>query len=185
MEQSICEGTDPVSSPTGKLMVPAIGPLDATVVAVAESPAAEEVKMGIPLVGRAGQTWNEMLRLAGLPRDGIRIVNRVPCRAPQDKFALHDPADLAWGDALLAEEIERAIAAGARIIMPMGASALDALAPDLPPPPRWDSADEETEAGRITAWRGSWVRNSGHRDGTRAPCSRATSTACASTPRTT
>lgn len=96
------------------------------------------------------------LHAAGIQHSAVRFVNRVPVRPPEDTFALHDPADKAWGDLLLQAELDRAVRAGARLIMPLGEAALAHVAPELPKPPRW-SHDETTESkgGKIGAWRGS------------------------------
>lgn len=146
-------------SPTGCIAVPAEGPLDAELVFVGESPAVEECEQGRPFVGRAGRLLNAMLAKVGLPRERCRLVNAVPVRAPGDRFARHDPRDLEWGLELLNAELQRAVAAGARLIVPLGDNPLSIVAPHLPHPPSWsdDEGESNKQRSRIGVWRGSLV----------------------------
>lgn len=53
---------------------------------VAEAPGEEEAKAGQPLVGGSGRVFNSLLRSAGIPRDGLTIVNCINCRPPDNLF---------------------------------------------------------------------------------------------------
>jgi uracil-DNA glycosylase family 4 len=92
-------------SPGGMRTCPNVGPLDADIVCVAESPADNEIDKQIPLVGRAGVIYNKVLLKAGIDRARVRIVNLVPAKAPGNSFARHCTADLEWGLALLEQEV--------------------------------------------------------------------------------
>lgn len=56
---------------------------NATVLAVAENPADEEVKVGRPLVGRSGaQAWNPALEGIGRKRPDVDLDNSISCQPP-------------------------------------------------------------------------------------------------------
>ena len=95
----------PGRSPTGAPTCPSSGPLDAELLLVGESPAGEEIRDQEPFVGPAGRVLALGMSKVGLPRAKTRIVNAVPALAPGNKFAQHDPRDLAWGINLLRQEI--------------------------------------------------------------------------------
>lgn len=107
-----------MKSPTGKLVVPSVGPLDAEIAVIAESPASREVELGQPLVGMAGKTFDMGLAKAGIARPSIRIINLVPVRAPHDKFIEHDSRDLEWGHEQLLRELDGL--PNLKVIVPMG-----------------------------------------------------------------
>lgn len=44
------------------------------------------VGIGKPLIGKAGQLMNQLLDIAGLPRDNILVLNRIRCRPPRNKI---------------------------------------------------------------------------------------------------
>ena len=54
----------------------------ARVLAVAETPGADETRIGRPLVGRSGNEWNASLGAAGLQRPDIDLTNVVLCQPP-------------------------------------------------------------------------------------------------------
>ena len=62
-----------------KQVVNGIGPLDSTILLIAEAPGPTEDQEGTPLIGPAGKTLNQMLAKAGIDRNKIRIVNSVRC----------------------------------------------------------------------------------------------------------
>lgn len=68
--------------------VPSIGPTDAKLMIVGESPGSEEVAQGEPFVGRAGQMLNDALRSNGLPREECFLTNAVKHKPtqPKDEF---------------------------------------------------------------------------------------------------
>lgn len=53
---------------------------------IAEAPGEDEAEKGQPLVGGSGRVFNSLLRSAGIPRDGLTIVNCVNCRPPDNVF---------------------------------------------------------------------------------------------------
>lgn len=66
-----------------------IGPKDAKIMIVGESPGAQEVRQGAPFVGPAGKLLNTLLRQAGIDRDEVYITNTVKIEPPhsgKDKF---------------------------------------------------------------------------------------------------
>lgn len=56
-------------------IVPGCGPRTAKIMIVGEAPAAEEVRLGKPFMGRAGEEMNNLLRSAGINRDECYITN--------------------------------------------------------------------------------------------------------------
>lgn len=135
-------------SPTGKVIVPSSGPLDAELVFIGESPAAEEVRDGIPFVGKAGRLLNKTLVHVGINRAKVRLINLVPVRAPGDKFAKHDPVDIEWGRANLHRELGNL--PNARVYVPLGANPTQWLLGKLP-------TNKKGEEGFIGQWRGSVI----------------------------
>jgi uracil-DNA glycosylase len=124
--------------------------------AVAESPADVELRLGAPLVGPSGKMWDKCLSAAGLPREIFRIVNIVPVQAPGNKFEKHDPRHLAWGLHLFRQELKRACANGLELIVTLGNNPLHYLLPGLPFAPRYtDDEKGKRERSRIGVWRGS------------------------------
>lgn len=53
---------------------------------IAEAPGEQEAIEGKPLVGGSGRVFNSLLRSAGIPRDGLTIVNCINCRPPDNLF---------------------------------------------------------------------------------------------------
>lgn len=117
----------PATSPSGRPTCPSAGPLSAEILLVGESPAAEEIRDQIPFVGRAGRVLNLAIAQTQLVRANLRIVNLVPARAPGsgDDFNQHAPADIAWGQALLRQEI--AALPNLKLVVALGNHPLHAL----------------------------------------------------------
>lgn len=138
------------SSPTGKRVVESSGPLTASLVFIGESPAQEEVEQGIPFVGKAGKQLNIALRHAGIDRNLVRLVNLVPVRAPNDKFAQHDPLDVEWGRDLFRKELAQL--KNAKVFVPLGANPTEWLLGGKPPVVQ---RGESRKEGFIGQWRGS------------------------------
>lgn len=136
----------------GMPVVPAVGPLDAEIILIGESPAAEEEQQGIPFVGRAGKLLNTTLKKAGIDRDKCRVMNVVPIRAPQDKFELHSPAVMNWGLGELRRELTQLT--NPKVIVALGANPLEALLGRKPPIARRGNKPSE---GFIGQWRGSII----------------------------
>lgn len=137
-------------SPTGKRVVDSSGPLDAHLVFIGESPAQDEVEQGLPFVGKAGKQLNIALRHAGIDRSQVYLANVVPVRAPGDHFADHDPADLAWGQARLRDELSAL--KHARVFVALGANPTEFLLGGKPPVVQ---RGESRSEGFIGQWRGS------------------------------
>jgi uracil-DNA glycosylase family 4 len=53
---------------------------------IAEAPGEQEAVEGQPLVGGSGRVFNNLLRSAGIPRDGLTITNCLSCRPPDNLF---------------------------------------------------------------------------------------------------
>lgn len=87
---------------------------------MAEAPGRDEDATGRPLVGRAGQTFSELLEAAGIDRDELLLINRVCCRPPGNKLTDYPealPACSPW--------VEQSLDVyGPRVIVLMGATAL-------------------------------------------------------------
>lgn len=66
-------------------VVPGAGNPKAHLLFVGEAPGASEDCAGIPFVGASGRLLNEMLALAGIPRDDVFIANVVRCRPPENR----------------------------------------------------------------------------------------------------
>lgn len=122
---------------------------------IGESPAADELMNKPepkPFVGRSGKMLNAALRLAGIDRTQVRLMNLVPVRAPSDKFALHDPADVEYGRERLHAELRQLT--NAKVFVALGANPTEWLLGGKPPVvQRGDKAKE----GFIGEWRGSVV----------------------------
>lgn len=139
-------------SPSGKRIVPNIGPLDAEIVLVAESPAQHELMQGEPLVGPSGKLLNKGLVHVGIDRAKCRIINCIPVRAPGDKFADHDIRDVDWGRYSFEREIRQLN--NARVFVALGANPLEWLLGGKPPVASYGEGKRE---GFISAWRGSVI----------------------------
>ena len=75
---------------------------------VGEAPGADEIKLGRPFVGRAGQLLDRVLQTVGIDRDRCLIANVFRYRPPDHKvghffasrrraLAESDPLDETWG----------------------------------------------------------------------------------------
>lgn len=106
-----------------------------------------------PLVGPSGRLLNKALVASGIDRSQCYVMNVVPVRAPGDKFANHDPADLAWGLARLQTEL--ANLANAKVLVCLGANPLEAVLGFKPPVAQRGESKRE---GFISAWRGSAIQ---------------------------
>jgi len=63
---------------------------------IAECPAEEEEKQGIPLVGPAGTNFNEALQKAGIDRSKVIVGNTVRCRTPNNRTPSKKEAGLCY-----------------------------------------------------------------------------------------
>lgn len=142
-------------SPSGKVVCQSSGPLDAEIVGVGESPAADEMKAKPrpePFVGRAGKVLNSSFVLGGIDRGKVRLINLVPVRAPKDKFVLHDSRDVEWGRERLGEELSQL--KRAKVFLALGANPTEWLLGGKPPVANYGERDKE---GFIGEWRGSVI----------------------------
>lgn len=65
------------------------GSENAKIMLIGEAPGADEDKLGLPFVGRAGKFLNELLEKAGIDRKkDLYIANTVKCRPPENRKPL-------------------------------------------------------------------------------------------------
>jgi len=83
-EKCIASGKYPLL-PGATRLVPGHGNPHAEIMCIGEAPGADEDKLGIPFVGRAGQFFNELLQSIGLNREDIYISNMVKSRPPGNR----------------------------------------------------------------------------------------------------
>ena len=65
----------------------------ALIMLIGEGPGADEDRLGLPFVGRAGQLLDKILAAAQLPMEDVYIANVVKCRPPGNR--LPNPAETA------------------------------------------------------------------------------------------
>jgi DNA polymerase len=98
---------------------------------VGEAPGADEDRIGLPFVGRAGQLLTDIITKGmGLPREDVHIANVLKCRPPgnRDPTAEEKEACTPW----LERQIELT---GPKVVVPLGkhaANFLLGLAPETP-----------------------------------------------------
>ena len=110
------------------------------VVFVGEAPGVEEDATGRPFVGRAGRRLDEAIGRLPLSREEFGILNLIKCRPPGNRFDRR-------AEAACRPFLDRQLALLApRLLVPLGAHALHALAPDAP---------------AVTQAAGRWVGTSG------------------------
>lgn len=61
------------------------GPANPIGVLVGESPGREEVERGRPFVGKTGEALDEELRLAGIDRSKLLVINAICCKPKEPK----------------------------------------------------------------------------------------------------
>jgi uracil-DNA glycosylase family 4 len=61
------------------------GRCDAELMFIGEGPGADEDRIGLPFVGRAGKLLDKMIAAMGLGRDDVYITNIVKCRPPENR----------------------------------------------------------------------------------------------------
>lgn len=110
----------------------------ALIMLIGEGPGADEDRLGLPFVGRAGQLLDKILAAAQLPMEDVYIANVVKCRPPGNR--LPNPAETAACRVYLREQL--------RIIQPKIIVCLGAAATQLVVDPR----------AKITKLRGQWVQ---------------------------
>jgi len=85
--------------------VPAFGPKDADVMVVGEAPGADEERLGVPFVGKAGQLIERYMSRAGYPWPKVYRTNLSKHRPPKNQFVALDPDLLKEGLLELSSEI--------------------------------------------------------------------------------
>jgi len=70
---------------TRRQAVPGVGHPAARLVFVGEAPGAEEDRLGLPFVGRAGQLLDKILAAIELSREDVHILNILKCRPPGNR----------------------------------------------------------------------------------------------------
>lgn len=118
------------------------GNINAPLFMVGEGPGAQEDKLGVPFVGKAGQLLDKILAAINLKRADVYISNVVKCRPPNNRKP--STAEIENCKQWLEKEIE---IIKPQIILLLGATALQAMID-----PR----------GLITKMRGQWIKQNGH-----------------------
>ncbi|KXH71233.1 MAG: hypothetical protein AM326_11915 [Candidatus Thorarchaeota archaeon SMTZ-45] len=72
-------------SKTRKNAVPGDGDIHARLMLVGEAPGKQEDLRGLPFVGAAGKTLDQLLQNTGLSRSEVYITNVVKCRPPENR----------------------------------------------------------------------------------------------------
>ncbi|MDP6409597.1 MAG: uracil-DNA glycosylase [Planctomycetota bacterium] len=92
------------------------GPARARVMFVGEAPGADEDRLGVPFVGRAGQLLTDIITKGmGLERSAVAIANVLKCRPPSNR----DPSR--WEKELCTPWLERQIELVApEVLIPLG-----------------------------------------------------------------
>ena len=65
--------------------VPGVGPMDARIMIVGESPGEREDETGVPFTGQTGRLLDHLLRMAGLSREAVYLTNIVKCPTTHDE----------------------------------------------------------------------------------------------------
>ena len=95
---------------------------NADIMFIGEGPGAEEDKMGIPFVGKAGKLLNMAFQSIGLDKDSVYIANVVKCRPPGNRNPEADEIEACSG--YLKEQIKQV---NPKIIVLLGSVALKAI----------------------------------------------------------
>ena len=93
---------------------------------VGEAPGAEEDRVGRPFVGRSGRLLDESVAGLGVPPDSVGMINVLKCRPPKNVFVDRSVA-------ACRPYLDRQLALlSPRVVVPLGAHALEALDPSAP-----------------------------------------------------
>ncbi len=109
---------------------------------VGEAPGADEDRVGLPFVGRAGQLLTKIIEAIELTRDDVYIANVIKCRPPENRNPEQDEVDTC--EPFLFRQID---AIGPKVIVALGTFATRALLRTLEPISRL--------RGRVFEYRGS------------------------------
>ena len=69
------------------------GTLQPTICFFGEAPGADEDRVGLPFVGKAGQLLNRIIDAMSLRRGDVYILNALKCRPPQNRTPMPDEID--------------------------------------------------------------------------------------------
>lgn len=69
------------------------GNMNADLVFVGEAPGADEDRIGLPFVGRAGKLLDKMIAYLGLTREQVYILNTLKCRPPGNRNPMPQELD--------------------------------------------------------------------------------------------
>lgn len=98
------------------------GTPEAEVLFVGEAPGADEDRVGVPFVGRAGKLMDDAMSNAGIPRSIVFIANTLKCRPPDNRDPL--PEELENCSKYLAAQVALI---KPKIIVPLGRFGLERL----------------------------------------------------------
>ena len=127
---------------------------------LAEAPAKNELRLGRPLVGQAGEVFNECLHTAGISRHECYILNLFPFACYRDKgqnLMAHNQNVKVWdakkgitkeGFELAKPTFEKIMASGANCIIAMGNPPLDFLTHGHKPIMKWRGSPLKSVEGR-------------------------------------
>jgi uracil-DNA glycosylase family 4 len=90
--QTICECQKCLLGQSRTNFVFGDGSPDADIIFIGEAPGAEEDRLGIPFVGRAGKLLDKILAAMKLCREDVYIANILKCRPPDNRDPLPDEA---------------------------------------------------------------------------------------------
>lgn len=139
-----------LTCPLGRVRVPGYGPHDAKILICGEAPGRDELRLGRPFVGRAGQLLSTILDEASVDRSSLYITNTTLC-VDLTRESIQPTAqeiDTCWPR--LQEEIETI---NPRVIIALGGIAAA----------RWYPGISIGRArGKIRSWDGRYVVSSYH-----------------------
>lgn len=92
---------------------------------IAEALGREEVRLGRPLIGPAGQVFNRILVASGIKREDVFLMNTVSCRPPNNKLQGNEIATCS----IIRESLIEACKP--KVIITLGAVAMRALFPNM------------------------------------------------------
>ena len=94
---------------------------------VGEGPGADEDRLGLPFVGKAGQLLDRMIDVIGLDREDVYVTNVVKCRPPNNRNPMSD--EIAHCMGILERQIELV---NPKLIVTLGNVPTQALLPGSP-----------------------------------------------------
>lgn len=102
------------------------GNKDAKIMLIGEAPGADEDKIGLPFVGRAGKLLDEFLKEAGIERkNDIYIANTVKCRPPENRKPKQEEKIACQGNLKMQIDVVKP-----KVIILCGATAMESFIED-------------------------------------------------------